>query len=92
LDCLNDNRDDLATVCWNTGGTVKSEGRFATGVNVTMGEFCAACPSGCGPFRNQDSMYRTLIDEFESWPSNVRAVIRFCGSMSFALVFFFILL
>lgn len=35
------------TVCYKSS----ADGSFPNGVEVTLNEFCSACPSGCGPFR-----------------------------------------
>ena len=53
VDCLSA-YDSSTMVCWNPG---TSSPWFPSGVNVSMGAFCNACPSGCGPFRSEKREY-----------------------------------
>ena len=50
-----------------------------------MARMCASCPSGCGPFRNLESMVRPLQRDYTTWPVNhtlldlIRAAYVFYG-------------
>lgn len=49
-DCLDNNRVGATVVCW----TSDDDGDFPTGIQTTIDDLCAACVSGCGPFRCDD--------------------------------------
>eukprot|EP00052_Salpingoeca_macrocollata_P022877 m.199889 g.199889 ORF g.199889 m.199889 type:complete len:857 (-) comp21905_c1_seq5:29-2599(-) len=84
-DCFVSPRVDDEYVCFKTS----TSGFFPNGANVTLGEFCAVCPSGCGPFRNQLTIYDTMSNEFNTWPYFLRVIIEFIGTLSFALLVIF---
>eukprot|EP00053_Salpingoeca_punica_P019461 m.197032 g.197032 ORF g.197032 m.197032 type:complete len:808 (+) comp17657_c0_seq1:69-2492(+) len=84
LDCLSSSRVDSAVVCFKPTST-------STGSALQLGDLCDLCPSGCGPFRNQDSVYRTMKDEFDSWPSFIQHVLNIVGTLSFALIILFVI-
>ncbi len=91
-DCLDNSRNDAATICYISpleGGQF-----YPVGVETTVATFCAACPSGCGPFRffimllssshidsNQPSMYDLLVDRIATWPFAVRKALFYIGSV-----------
>lgn len=81
--CLN-NFNASASVCWMPNDAV--------GVLVSMSQLCQACPSGCGPFRNQESIYATALKEFDTWSPDAQASLRFIGTASFAAIVILILL
>lgn len=75
-------------VCFKT----TPAGPFAQGVATTFAGMCAACPTGCGPFRNLDSMVRPLKADYATWPVWLKAGIDFCGTVPFFLICFFVVL
>eukprot|EP00048_Salpingoeca_helianthica_P006674 m.101392 g.101392 ORF g.101392 m.101392 type:complete len:843 (+) comp14089_c0_seq4:55-2583(+) len=81
--CLN-SFNASASVCWMPNDAV--------GVLVSMSQLCQACPSGCGPFRNQESIYATALKEFDTWSPDAQASLRFIGTASFAAIVILILL
>ena len=84
-DCLNDQRDNHAVICHNS--TV-----FPKGLLATVGAFCGQCPSGCGPFRNQGSMYQTLVSEIDSWPYAAQKGLQYIGTLPVAVCVVFVLM
>eukprot|EP00047_Mylnosiga_fluctuans_P023953 m.149762 g.149762 ORF g.149762 m.149762 type:complete len:898 (+) comp9732_c0_seq11:38-2731(+) len=66
-----------AVVCWV--GT-----NYPTGAVVTMSDLCSQCPTGCGPFRNQGSMYDTAITEYHKWTTTAQNAIETISTTSFA--------
>eukprot|EP00730_Choanoeca_flexa_P002287 TRINITY_DN10991_c0_g2_i1.p1 TRINITY_DN10991_c0_g2~~TRINITY_DN10991_c0_g2_i1.p1 ORF type:complete len:396 (+),score=79.69 TRINITY_DN10991_c0_g2_i1:134-1189(+) len=85
-DCWSRQRPALTSnVCYNSTA-------LPNGVTVTMAQLCAACPSGCGPFRNQRSVFDVLDNEYQTWPTALRNIFDYIGTIAFATVFVFGLL
>jgi len=74
-----------APVCWRPS-------LFKAGATVAMDTFCQACPSGCGPFRNQALMLSVVMDEVESWSGSAIVVLQFVASTSFAVLLVIVLI
>lgn len=77
-ECTLDTLNPSEVVCFSNSSDVE--------VEATLGELCSNCPSGCGPFRNMDTMYDVLSTEFQSWPEAVQTVINFIGTVSFGAI------
>jgi hypothetical protein len=76
-DCLAD-YDSSTSVCFQAfDGSLKT---------ATMGELCPECPTGCGPFRDLPTMFHVMTIEFDRWPSAVRTVMNFLGTISFGVI------
>jgi len=78
--------------CWNyfvyINGTIPMTGSKL----VPYTDFCEACPPGCGPFRNQDSAYDTLITTYRKWPDGVQQLFIFLGTGTFTIILAFVLI
>ncbi|EDQ87037.1 uncharacterized protein MONBRDRAFT_10475 [Monosiga brevicollis MX1] len=85
-DCLVEDFNASETVC-----LLQEEGPYSAGVATTLGELCAVCPSGCGPFRHQLSAMTVLLDEYATWPSRVKQIFDYMGTVAFAMVIIFML-
>eukprot|EP00040_Diaphanoeca_grandis_P031399 m.187839 g.187839 ORF g.187839 m.187839 type:complete len:1136 (+) comp32318_c1_seq1:175-3582(+) len=93
--CVESNLDvqsrNNQTVCWNY--IVDLNGTNTAGEAVmSLYDFCEACPPGCGPFRNQESAYATLIDMYREWPDEVKQVFIFLGTTTFTVILGFFLI
>jgi len=69
-----------STVCWKPTGSAN----YPNGALLNMSALCLRCPSGCGPFRNQESMYDTAINEFHKWDSTSQSALSYIGTTAFA--------
>ena len=58
--CLSEARDLTKTYCVVYNGEVYTP---------TLADYCAACPSGCGPFRNRPTAYAVVTTYTSSWSS-----------------------
>eukprot|EP00048_Salpingoeca_helianthica_P006676 m.101432 g.101432 ORF g.101432 m.101432 type:complete len:839 (+) comp14089_c0_seq7:137-2653(+) len=80
LDCITASSTQLAqTICW----APQNSKHFPNGASVTLSALCAACPSGCGPFRNQASIYQTAITEFHRWDTTAQQAINYIATPAF---------
>ncbi|EGD77778.1 hypothetical protein PTSG_08868 [Salpingoeca rosetta] len=61
---------------------------FEEGVQTTASVLCSNCPSGCGPYRNYDTVYEVLLIEYDSWPYGVRVVLQYIGTVAFGALLF----
>lgn len=67
-------------VCWRP----PESARYPEGIVTTLGSLCQACPSGCGPFRNQPTIYQTATDTYSRWSSTAQSALGFIGTTPFA--------
>ena len=59
------------------------------GAMVTMRFLCQQCPSGCGPFRNQESMLTYMKEDLETWTDNAAWLVQtisFMGTVTFTVI------
>lgn len=87
--CLDSSFSSSEEVCWRP---LPGDGRYPNGVKVTVGNLCASCPKGCGPFRNQRSAYEILDFEYNEWPDGAQDFVDFLGTASFTVILAFALL
>eukprot|EP00045_Choanoeca_perplexa_P011029 m.115252 g.115252 ORF g.115252 m.115252 type:complete len:881 (-) comp15486_c0_seq1:97-2739(-) len=87
-DCYGSSPNFTQSVCFRTGAS----GSYPIGVTVTLEDLCNACPTGCGPFRHQKSVFNVLDNEYRTWPTALRAIFDYIGTIAFATVFVFGLL
>ena len=71
-----------ASVCFRTG----ENGTAPNGIQTTAGAFCAACPSGCGPFRGRPTFYTVFTDMFHSWGPDAQLALDYLSSVGFVSI------
>lgn len=69
------------SVCYSVEGSP-----FEDGVYVNSSVLCNNCPSGCGPFRNFETVYDVLLREYDTWPFGVRVVFEYLGTVAFGVM------
>lgn len=84
--CLSprDTTDTTSTVCWQ--GARFSQFNSGGGVQVTMTDFCNACPRGCGPFRSLNSPFEVFNQEERTWPKWISTAFDLMGTPFFTVV------
>ena len=71
--CLSEDRELNVTYCVAYNDAVYTP---------TLKDYCAACPSGCGPFRNRPTAYAVIDDYTDSWSGS--AVGNYLGTKTLA--------
>lgn len=75
---------ETVNVCWQ--GDRYADLNGGGGVQLTLAEFCDACPRGCGPFRTLTAPWDVLTHESRTWPSWLADVLYFTGTPTFTAV------